>query len=116
MVINGKEYEPNHTEYMRVCEELRRDHVQLNMVHIHRIFGQPFFELMLLALTSSADARSEFDLIFNPSRQCGCKFKDRPKNTEMREWLKDCMCMNHWTQTDYYRNKLVKDLDSLERD
>lgn len=36
---------------------------------------------------------------------CICVFDDRKHEESEREWLKRCMCMNHWMQTDYYRNK-----------
>ena len=40
---------PNKEEFDKVCKELQ--HEQLNLVHIHRIFGQSFFELMMLSLS-----------------------------------------------------------------
>jgi hypothetical protein len=38
--------------------------------------------------------------------ECKCWIRDREPNETMREWLKDCMCMQHWMQTDYYQAKL----------
>jgi len=37
---------------------------------------------------------------------CECIILDRFPREEQREWLKRCMCMFHWMQTDYYRAKL----------
>lgn len=37
---------------------------------------------------------------------CECTIKDREEYEFQREWMKRCMCMLHWIQTDYYRNKL----------
>ena len=34
---------------------------------------------------------------------CKCAWRDRESDDEpQREWFKDCMCMFHWMQTDYY--------------
>lgn len=38
--------------------------------------------------------------------ECQCVVKNREEGESMREWLKRCMCMHHWMQTDYYQNKL----------
>lgn len=38
--------------------------------------------------------------------KCGCKVVDRNEDESQREWFKRFMCMFHWMQTDYYRNKL----------
>jgi hypothetical protein len=38
--------------------------------------------------------------------ECECKILDREEYEEQREWLKRCMCIFHWMQTDYYRNKV----------
>lgn len=37
---------------------------------------------------------------------CDCKLLDRNEGEEMRDWLKRCMCMFHWKQTDYYKDKV----------
>lgn len=41
-----------------------------------------------------------------PSKSCICKILDRPEEQSQREWLKDSMCMYHWMQTDYYKDKI----------
>jgi hypothetical protein len=38
--------------------------------------------------------------------ECTCVVKNREEGEEQREWFKRWMCMFHWMQTDYYRNKL----------
>lgn len=38
--------------------------------------------------------------------ECACEIKDREINETQHEWLKRCMCMEHWMETDYYQNKL----------
>ena len=38
---------------------------------------------------------------------CLCVVKNRDKGESERDWLKRWMCMYHWMQTDYYRNKLT---------
>jgi len=38
--------------------------------------------------------------------ECKCNFRDREPDESMREWIKDCMCMYHWMETDYYQAKL----------
>lgn len=40
---------PNVHEFHNVYEEIKNG-TNLNLVHIHRIFGQAFFELMILCL------------------------------------------------------------------
>lgn len=40
--------------------------------------------------------------------QCECVVKNRNENESQRDWLKRVMCMHHWMQTDYYRDKLAK--------
>lgn len=37
---------------------------------------------------------------------CECVVVNREEEEQQRDWLKRCMCMHHWTQTDYYRAKL----------
>lgn len=37
---------------------------------------------------------------------CECVIKNREEGEDMREWLKRCMCMFHWMQTDYYQSKV----------
>ena len=37
---------------------------------------------------------------------CDCKIRDRREFESQREWFKDCMCMFHWMETDYYQAKL----------
>lgn len=41
---------------------------------------------------------------------CKCKLRDRNEGETQRNWIKDCMCMFHWMQTDYYRSKLLNDV------
>lgn len=41
--------------------------------------------------------------------KCECVIVNRDEDESQREWLKRCMCMHHWTQTDYYRDKLVRE-------
>lgn len=38
---------------------------------------------------------------------CGCEVVDREEEESEREWFKRWMCMFHWMQTDYYRDKLL---------
>lgn len=40
--------------------------------------------------------------------RCECVIKNRQEGESERDWLKRIMCMFHWSQTDYYRNKLVE--------
>lgn len=40
--------------------------------------------------------------------KCDCVVKNRQEGESEREWFKRWMCMFHWMQTDYYRNKLVE--------
>jgi hypothetical protein len=40
------------------------------------------------------------------SDKCNCEIRDREEHEEQRDWFKRCMCMFHWMQTDYYKNKL----------
>jgi hypothetical protein len=44
---------------------------------------------------------------------CNCEFRDRKAYESQREWLKDCMCMNHWMLTDYYQDKVGLEKDIL---
>lgn len=37
--------------------------------------------------------------------KCECVVVNRRDGESEREWLKRCMCMYHWMQTDYYKNK-----------
>jgi hypothetical protein len=39
--------------------------------------------------------------------ECRCVVLNREENESQREWLKRIMCMHHWMQTDYYRDKLA---------
>jgi hypothetical protein len=39
------------------------------------------------------------------NNHCECKIVDRDLDESERDWLKRCMCMFHWMQTDYYRAK-----------
>jgi hypothetical protein len=41
-------------------------------------------------------------------KQCNCVVKNRDEGETQREWLKRVMCMFHWMQTDYYRDKGTK--------
>lgn len=41
---------------------------------------------------------------------CKCKLRDRNEGENQRDWIKDCMCMFHWMQTDYYRSKLLNEV------
>ena len=41
--------------------------------------------------------------------ECKCEIRDREEHEEQRDWLKRCMCMEHWMQTDYYKKKLEKE-------
>lgn len=41
--------------------------------------------------------------------KCECVIKNREENETMRDWLKRCMCMFHWMQTDYYLSKTNDD-------
>jgi len=41
-----------------------------------------------------------------PIARCECVMKNRHEEESMRDWLKRCMCMHHWQQTDYYQAKL----------
>ena len=41
---------------------------------------------------------------------CNCVVKNRREGEEEREWFKRWMCMFHWMQTDYYRNKLKDEM------
>ena len=38
--------------------------------------------------------------------KCLCVIQNRQEGESERDWLKRVMCMHHWMQTDYYRNKL----------
>lgn len=38
--------------------------------------------------------------------ECTCVVKNRQLYETERDWFKRWMCMYHWMQTDYYRNKL----------
>jgi hypothetical protein len=38
--------------------------------------------------------------------KCECVVKNRLPDESQREWFKRWMCMYHWMETDYYRNKL----------
>lgn len=46
---------PNKSEFKKVCEELEADD-RLTFDQIGRIFGQPFWELIVLALMDAQDA------------------------------------------------------------
>ena len=37
---------------------------------------------------------------------CKCQVLYREKDEPERDWFKRYMCMFHWMQTNYYRNKL----------
>jgi hypothetical protein len=37
---------------------------------------------------------------------CWCRIENRLPGEPQREWLKRCMCLYHWMETDYYRAKL----------
>jgi len=37
--------------------------------------------------------------------ECACEMRARKELEDQYEWLKDCMCMYHWMQTDHYRAK-----------
>jgi len=39
---------------------------------------------------------------------CTCVIKNRLEEESQRDWLKRWMCMYHWVQTDYYKEKLAK--------
>jgi hypothetical protein len=38
--------------------------------------------------------------------KCTCVVKNRLNGESQRTWIKRWMCMWHWMETDYYRNKL----------
>ena len=38
--------------------------------------------------------------------ECICKLVNRNQGESQRDWLKRCMCMEHWMQTEYYQVKL----------
>jgi hypothetical protein len=44
---------------------------------------------------------------------CKCSFSDREELETQREWIKRCMCMFHWMQTDYYRKKIHSFCDGI---
>lgn len=37
--------------------------------------------------------------------ECTCVVKNREVGESQHDWLKRIMCMHHWMQTDYYKNK-----------
>jgi hypothetical protein len=37
---------------------------------------------------------------------CVCNVQDRKLGERQRDWLKRCLCMRHWMETDYYQAKL----------
>jgi hypothetical protein len=37
--------------------------------------------------------------------KCACQMRTRKLDEDQYDWLKDCMCMHHWMQTDHYRAK-----------
>ena len=50
-----------------------------------------------------------------PRFTCECVVINRQDNEEQRDWLKRCMCMFHWIQTDYYRAKNTLTYDEFAR-
>lgn len=46
--------EPNREEFEKVCKELKYE--SLNLTHLGRIFGQPFWELIVLCLCDAREA------------------------------------------------------------
>lgn len=47
---------------------------------------------------------------------CTCVIKNREENESERDWFKRWMCMHHWVQTDYYREKLLNDDQKIVKD
>jgi hypothetical protein len=41
--------------------------------------------------------------------RCDCVIKNREPNESQRDWLKRCLCMYHWMQTNYYQAKLASE-------
>lgn len=41
----------------------------------------------------------------NGNEHCECVVQNREEGESQRDWLKRWMCMHHWMQTNYYRNK-----------
>jgi hypothetical protein len=44
--------------------------------------------------------------IMESETPCACVMKNREHMETQREWLQRCMCMHHWSETDYYQSKL----------
>lgn len=51
----------------------------------------------------------------NEGGPCQCVIVNRDDDESQREWIKRCMCMHHWMQTDYYRVKLAKSNNPSKR-
>jgi hypothetical protein len=46
--------------------------------------------------------------------RCDCVVKNRNESESQREWMKRCMCMHHWMQTDYFLAKLKREQSDKE--
>lgn len=42
--------------------------------------------------------------------RCECVIVNRKEEESQRDWIKRCMCMHHWMQTEYYQRKLGNEL------
>jgi len=49
---------PNKEEFEKVCKEMEYEHSQLTLRHVGRVFGQSFWEIMVLALADARDTKA----------------------------------------------------------
>lgn len=62
MIISREEFE-------KVYDEVEYKNVPLNLVHIHKIFGEKFFELMILCLTDARASGMELQKLLDETRK-----------------------------------------------
>lgn len=105
IIYREREYFFHKDDYMQTWSQLIEDYNEFGQNNIRVTFDP-------VDAPKGPRARNVGKTIENnefpnePGRvDCNCKILNRFPNESMRDWLKKCMCMNHWMQTDYYHDK-----------